>query len=133
MKNSYKNMTREELLAKKEALSKEYVKQIIQDILTMLYQYSGISIICSVLIILVWKQAEEDSWKSIWVRLKILLQDHRWRKRFFFVLYIVRRLCFAFLKVEIRLSILLISMNSVLSFINLIKIASTFSSFTPYS
>lgn len=26
MKNSYKNMTREELLAKKEALSKEYVK-----------------------------------------------------------------------------------------------------------
>ena len=26
MKNSYKNMTREELLAKKEALSKEYLK-----------------------------------------------------------------------------------------------------------
>lgn len=26
MKNSYKNMTREELQAKKEALSKEYVK-----------------------------------------------------------------------------------------------------------
>lgn len=26
MKNPYKNMTREELLAKKEALSKEYVK-----------------------------------------------------------------------------------------------------------
>ncbi|MHA3675694.1 VanZ family protein [Faecalibacterium sp. PGM34] len=67
----------------------EYVKQIIQDILTMLYQYLGISIICSVLIILVWKQAEENSWKSIWVRLKTLLQNQRWRKRFFFVLYIV--------------------------------------------
>lgn len=67
----------------------EYVKQIIQDILTMLYQYLGISIICSVLIILVWKQAEENSWKSVWVRLKTLLQNHRWRKRFFFVLYIV--------------------------------------------
>lgn len=67
----------------------EYVKQIIQDLLTMLYQYLGISIICSVLFLLVWKQADETSWSSIWNKLKALLHDHRWKKRFLLILYVI--------------------------------------------
>ena len=60
----------------------EYVKQIIQDLLTMVYQYSGISVICLVLFILVWKLAEECSWKSIWLRFRALLEECIWRKLF---------------------------------------------------
>lgn len=43
----------------------EYVAQILQDLLTMIYQYAGISIICSVLVVIIWKIAEESSWKAV--------------------------------------------------------------------
>lgn len=67
----------------------EYVIQILQDILTLIYQYAGISIICSVLFIIVWGQAEKESWRVIGRKIKEQLSDRKWKKRFVMVMYIV--------------------------------------------
>lgn len=66
------------------------MKAILNDLLTMLYQYSGISIICTVLFMLVKKQAESgDGWKAIWVKITEIFKSKKERRQFIFVLYIV--------------------------------------------
>ena len=67
----------------------EYLKQIIQDLLTLIYQYTGISIILSILILIVWQKAEESSWKNVWKKLMEQFKKRKWKKRFVAVLYIV--------------------------------------------
>ena len=67
----------------------EYFKQIIIDLLTILYQYFGISIICSILLLIVWDNIEKSSLKSVLNNLIKQLRNKIWIKRLFFVLYIV--------------------------------------------
>lgn len=55
----------------------------------MIYQYAGISIILSILILIVWQKAEESSWKNVWKKFMKQFKEREWKKRFIAVLYIV--------------------------------------------
>lgn len=67
----------------------EYINTILKDLLTMLYQYAGVSVILTVLFLSVWKQAEETSWRQIGRNIIALLKDKTWQKRLVSILYIV--------------------------------------------
>ena len=66
----------------------KYFESIMKDIFTILYQYLGICVIISILVMLVWNQAEKSSWKDVWIRLKNLFQESIWKRRFFLLIYI---------------------------------------------
>ena len=67
----------------------QYMSRVLQDLLTMIYQYAGISIIVTLLFLIVWKKAEQTSWKEECKNLIIQLKERVWRKRLISVLYIV--------------------------------------------
>lgn len=67
----------------------EYINVIMKDLLTMLYQYAGISTILTVLFLFMWKQAEEASWRQIGRNIITQLKDKSWQKRFVSTLYTV--------------------------------------------
>lgn len=67
----------------------QYICRVLQDLLTMIYQYAGVSIIVTIFFVIVWKQAEKTSWKDVWKHLIIQLKDKVWQKRLLSVLYIV--------------------------------------------
>lgn len=62
---------------------------IMQDILVMIYQYSCVSIILSLLIIIVWKQAEKTSWVTVGKEMIGQLKSQMWRQRIIAVLYLI--------------------------------------------
>lgn len=66
-----------------------YIVKIVQDLLKMLYEYAGISIIVALLFLIVWQCAEETSWNEVGGRLILQLKDKKWKKRFVTVLYII--------------------------------------------
>ncbi|MCD7892666.1 MAG: VanZ family protein [Erysipelotrichaceae bacterium] len=65
------------------------ISQILKDFLAMFYQYGAITIICALLIIIVWKEVENTSLKIIWQNLIQQLKEKKWQKRFVLVVYIV--------------------------------------------
>lgn len=67
----------------------DYVRKIIQDLLTMVYEYCGVSIIVTLLFLVVWRCAEESSWKEVSKCLIQQLKEGKWKKRFTVVLYII--------------------------------------------
>lgn len=66
-----------------------YVGKIVQDVLTMIYQYTGISVIVALLFLNVWKQAEESSWRKVAKSLLGQLKEKKWQKRLLLTLYVV--------------------------------------------
>ncbi len=65
------------------------ISQILKDFFAAVYQYGSISIICALLIIIVWKEAEDRSFKTIWQNLIQQMKEKKWQKRFLLVIYIV--------------------------------------------
>lgn len=63
--------------------------KIVQDVLTMIYQYTGISVIVALLFLNVWKQAEESSWRKVAKSLLGQLKEKKWQKRLLLTLYVV--------------------------------------------
>lgn len=66
-----------------------YIGRIVQDLLTMIYEYAGISVIVAVVFLIVWQYAEKSSWREIGRNLIQQLQEKNWQKRLLVVLYIV--------------------------------------------
>lgn len=65
------------------------ISQILKDFFAMIYQYGAVSIICALLIIIIWKEAEDTSFKTIWQNLIQQFKEKQWQKRFLLVIYIV--------------------------------------------
>ena len=66
-----------------------YVGKVIQDLLTMVYKYAGISLIVSILFMTVWQMAENITWKELWKNLLKQLKQKIWQKRLLMILYVV--------------------------------------------
>ncbi|MCD7949006.1 MAG: VanZ family protein [Erysipelotrichaceae bacterium] len=65
------------------------ISQILKDFLAMFYQYGAITIICALLIIIVWKEAEDTSFKTIGQNLIQQFKEKKWQRRFLLVIYVV--------------------------------------------
>ena len=65
------------------------ISRIFKDLLTLLYQYTGISVICSVLFLIVWKKAEDSSWREVGRGLLTQFKEQIWIRRFIAILYAV--------------------------------------------
>ncbi|MCD7840602.1 MAG: VanZ family protein [Erysipelotrichaceae bacterium] len=65
------------------------ISQILKDFFAMIYQYGAISIICTLLIIIIWKEAEEASFKTVWQNMIQQLKEKKWQQRCLLVIYIV--------------------------------------------
>ncbi len=65
------------------------ISQILKDFFAMFYQYGTITIICALLIMIVWKEIENTSIKTVWQNLIQQFKEKKWQRRFILVIYIV--------------------------------------------
>lgn len=66
-----------------------YIVGVLKDLLTLIYQYLGISAICTTLFMIVKKQAEHVGWRKLYSDFVQQMKEKKEKYQFFFVLYII--------------------------------------------